>query len=230
MMWHRGRHWVWGTVVTLVALIGGGRGAQATILEFGGTGQDNNVDIPQSFGDFVTAAGPGISIANGATPDIDLTWDGGPNSSGHWEFYNDPDWQAAQLNAEVVNSPFTLTFTPNPGKGVIVDSFVFDNYPNWQGGNEFDWELLRDSTAGSTIASGFNIAVGDGEELLVNTGMTKGYFGPVVLRLTVRTGADGVSTSDAAIDNIAFRQVPEPATVSLVAAGLLALVGLRYRK
>jgi hypothetical protein len=205
--------------------------AQATILQFGGAGQTSNVDIPQSFGDFVTAAGPGISIANGATPDIDLSYDGGSTGSGHWEFYNDAEWQAAQLNAEVANSPFTLTFTPNAGKGVIVDSFILDNYASWQGGNDFDWELLRDSVAGSTIAAGFNITVPDGDDLLVNTGMTKGYFGPVVLRLTIRAGADGVSTSDVALDDIAFRQVPEPATALLAGVGLmLAGVAVWRRK
>jgi hypothetical protein len=209
----------------------GAADSRATILTFGGAGQTSNLAVPSTFGDFAAADSAGLTVSNGATPDINLTWSTAvPSATSRWEFYNDAEWKAAQLNGETANSPFYLTLTPNLGIGVIVDSFVFDNYVAWQGGANFSWALLQDNTAGTVIVSGSNIGVTDGQNLPVSTGMASAYFGTVVLRLNVHNDPDTVGTSDAAIDDIAFRQVPEPGAIVLAGIAVSMTFGFRMVK
>jgi hypothetical protein len=213
------------------ACLGLGANAQGTILTFGGAGQTSNLAIPSTFGDFAAADGPGLTVSNGATPNVDLTWTTAvPSASSRWEFYNDAEWKAAQINGETANSPFYLLFAPSPGFGVIVDSFVYDNYVSWQGGANFSWALLQDNTAGSVIVSGSNIAVADGQNLPISTGMASAYYGTVVLRLNVHNDPDTVGTSDAAIDDISFQQVPEPGAIALASIGVSMVLGFSMVK
>ena len=169
----------------------------ATILTFEGFA--SNVDIPDTFGDNIAAAETGISVSNGTTPNIDLTW------AGSWRFYNDATWSAAYLAGYNVGNKYDLQFTPDTGFGVLVDSFVFDDYANYAVGNKFNWFLYEDSDAGAVIASGTETTA-DGDKLTVNTGMATAYFGTVLLR--IEEHSDNVGGSyDQALDSISFSQV-----------------------
>ncbi len=177
--------------------------ANATVLTFEGTG--TNINIPNTFGDNIAAAETGISVVNGTTPNIDLTWS---SSGGTWQFYNDAEWTgAAQLDNFQTGNQFDLTFTPDAGFGVNVDSFVFDDYAGFAAGNTFDWTLFQNDAAGPVIASGSEVTA-NGQNLAVATGMGAPFAGPVLLRIEDTT--PGGSGADQAVDSISFTQAATP--------------------
>jgi hypothetical protein len=194
--------------------------ANATVLTFEGLGTGA---IPSGFGDNIAAAETGISVSNGTTENIDLTW------TGQWSIYNDSEWTAAYLQNYDVGQQYDLQFTPDTGFGVVVDSFVFDDYSNYGNPtNKFNWFLYEDSAAGAVIGSGTETTA-DGEKLTVNTGMATAYAGTVLLRIEEHSDNVG-GNYDQAIDSISFTQtVPEPSSVALLGLGGLALI-LRRRK
>lgn len=196
--------------------------ANATVLAFDGLG--TNATIPDTFGDNISAAETGVLVTNGTTPNIGLTWDG------NWEFYNDGEWSGAQLQAYGTGTNHDIIFTPDSGFAVLVDSFVFDDYAAFAGGNEFDWSLTEDTATGNLIGSGTGTTT-DGQDLTVNTGMTSAYEGIVVLRITESAGSTNASNADQAIDTVSFTQVavPEPSSTALLGLGGLALF-LRRRR
>jgi len=211
------------TILPLAALAGLAiaTSANATVMTFEGLG---TVAIPGGFGDNIAAAETGISVSNGTTPNIDLTWDGS------WAFYNDATWSAAYLQNYQVGAQHDLQFTPDTGFGVLVDSFVFDDYANYGNPtNQFNWFLYEDSDAGALIGSGTETTA-DGDNLTVNTGMATAYAGTVLLRIEEHSDDVGGSY-DQALDSISFTQqaVPEPTTTALLGLGGLALI-LRRRK
>ena len=67
------------TILPLAALAGLAiaTSANATVMTFDGKGTFKNTSIPDTFGDNIAAAETGISVSNGTTPNIDLTWTGG---------------------------------------------------------------------------------------------------------------------------------------------------------
>ena len=201
---------------------------QATTLTFEGMGK--NAAIPSNWGSNIAADQTGISVANEATPTVGLTWSA--SSGGTWEFYNDKEWTAAQMDGFTSGAKFDLLFTPAAGYAVQVQSFVFDDYAKYVGGSTFTWQVFKDSASGALINSGTNIIVADGQDLLINTGMASPYAGSVLLRLIGGTGKDG---QDAALDSITFTDplalsVPEPATMLLLGTGLVGLAGFRRFK
>lgn len=187
--------------------------AQASVLTFEGTG--TNVEIPGNWGSNIAADGTGFNVSNGTTPNVALGWSvgSGGTKEERWDFYNDSYWTGvAQLNDFDTGVSYYLTFTPDTGYGVLVDSFVFNDYAGWQGGNDFSWNLYEDVAGGTLIASG-SATTTDGQNLVINTGMATNHAGTVVLELVNNETSD--EGSDQALDDIAFRQVflfdpPEP--------------------
>ena len=206
------------TILVLAAFFLLAGSAQATTLTFEGMGK--NLNIPSTWGS---------DIFDGVTPPVGLTWSA--SSGGKWQFYNDAEWSAAQMDGFKSGAKFDLLFTPAAGYAVQVQSFVFDDYAGYDGGSTFTWQLFKDSANGALINSGTNIVVADGQDLLINTGMASPYAGPVLLRLIGGNGNDG---QDEALDSITFTQaafsVPEQATMLLLGIGLVGLAGFRRFK
>lgn len=188
--------------IILAALVGAAVAAQASILTFDGKG--TNGQIPADWGSNIAAAETGISISNGTTPNIALSWSVDGNE--RWEFYNDSEWSAAQMNDFRPSDKYQIALAPDAGYGVTFESFVFDDYTGWQGGNDFSWSLYQDTAGGTLIASGSETTT-DGQNLLVNTGMASAYYGTVVFEII---NNDTVINSDSAIDNVTFTQISDP--------------------
>jgi hypothetical protein len=166
----------------------------------------------------VSADGTAWSVSNGATPNIALLWSYETGTAQQrWDFYNDAEWPGvAQMNDTREGTKYWITFVPDSGYGVILDSFVFNDYTNWEGGSDFSWNLYQDSTNGTVISSG-NIITTDGQKLSINTGMSSAYSGNVVFEIFNNVLGNGEGSGEA-IDNISFHQeaVPEPAVTSLI--------------
>jgi len=198
--------------------------AQATTLGFGSKGV--NRAIPSTWGSNIAVAEAGIvdNLGLGWTPDVGLTWSATTATGVGWEFYNDAEWSAAQMDGFVSGAKFDLLFTPDAGYAVQVRSFVFDDYLGYKSGSKFTWQLFKDSASGALINSGTNISVTDGQDLLINTGMASPYAGPVLLRLIGVTGNDG---QDESLDTVTFTQaavsVPETVTLLPLASALIGL-------
>ena len=202
--------------------------AQATVLTFQGLG--TNTMIPEGYGDAVSAAGPAVLMGNGFTPNVSV--DFLPNGGDGFQTYNDPDWQAAQLDGSPPEGYFDVVFTPDDGYAVIVNSFEFDDYAEFAEGHTFDWSLIGN---GKQLAGATGVVVDPdmttdptgADNMVVNTGMTAPFAGALTLRITPTSG----DPFDRAIDDINFDQrvVPEPGTIGL-AAGCGALALLRRRR
>jgi hypothetical protein len=202
--------------------------AQATVLTFEGLG--TNTPIPDGYGDAVSAEGPAILRGNGFTPNVSI--DFVPNGGDGFQTYNDPDWQAAQLDGSPGAGYFDVVFTPDDGYGVIVNSFEFDDYAEYAQGHTFDWVLIGNDKllAGATgvvVAPDVTTDPTGADNLVVNTGMTAPFAGPLTLRITPTSG----DAFDRAIDDVNFDQrvIPEPASLGLAAA-CGAMMLLRRRR
>jgi glycerophosphoryl diester phosphodiesterase len=206
-----------------------------------------NVQIPAKWGSFNAVGVTGTTASGHGTPWVELSWSVKNNTGdAKWEFYNDTEWNgAAQFNDFTKAQGFDVLFTPASGFGIKFDSFVFDDYVGFDPiGSAFTWTLFRDDENGSIINSATQV-LADGQNLLINTGMTSAYAGPVLLRISAATNPAGqFGGFDSAITNLAFSMspvgggmgataaVPEPAGFVLVGLGvvLLAVAGRSARR
>lgn len=210
-------------IFTLVVAAAGSTSAFATTLTFEGTG--TNVNIPGGWASNAAAAGTGWNVANGATPNVALTWSHVGGTSPGWQFYNDSEWTGAQLNDfYATDRKFDLLLTPDAGFRVKLASFVFDDYVDYAAGNNFAWEIRQGSATGTVLAGGIETTA-NGQNLLVNTGV--GYVnGPILFRIWANSQPAGSDGFDQALDDIVIMQeaVPEPATMTALALGVAAML------
>jgi hypothetical protein len=203
--------------------------SKATVLTFQGLG--TNTRIPQFYGYNVTEPAQGIEMGNGFTPNVVV--DFFPNGDNGFQTYNDPDWQAAQLDGTPGTGSFDIIFTPEEGYGVKVNSFEFDDYAQYEQGHTFSWSLLGNDTelAGATgvvVPADTTTDPTGADNLVINTGMNSPFFGVVTLRIVPTAG----DPYDRAIDDVNFDQVavPEPAALAIVGLAATLLLGRRGRR
>lgn len=216
-------------LLTGVALAGAAPAAHATVLDF--TGVATNEPINASYGDRVITT---PNVVTDFSPLGDNGWQGYDEAT---ETYDGRDWfGVAQLDGD--GTAYDITFTPDPGFGVRVNSFEFDdyaNYPDPPAGHTFDWLVFAGSPS-NVLASGSETVPSDStpdtsgaDNYLVLTGMTDFHPGPVTLRI-MPTGGDAF---DRAIDDVSFDQaevVPEPAGLGLVGLPAGLLLRRRHRR
>jgi hypothetical protein len=216
--------------------------APASTLTFTGS-YGNNEDVPETYGsniavdtaEFVTSDG------TGATPNIALLW--APQfpglSDAEFEFHSGAAFQRSfgaenvpivQLDCNAGNDDPTITFTPDPGFAVAINSFDMGSADNSGPSDPYTW-MITISPASDPEAPVFTKETlphyrGDNsvEHVVLD------FVGQVGVAYVMRFDDGGVDSYNSAIDNLSFSQVPEPSAMGLLTAALLGVAALRRRK
>ena len=170
------------------------------------------------------------------TPNIVLQFDASENAT--WDTYdgnrvsatwsnNNWEWGVAQLQSPGVNSGavFDLHFQPDDGYAVAVDWFNLVDFSGFAEGHTVDWQLWEGVPTNGILMAGSTVVVPENSVLQIATNYARAVYNNVTLRI-VHLSGDG---SDLAIDDIGFRQVPEPSGMVLSIASTLCLVLVRRR-
>lgn len=192
-----------------------GRGAQAdTVLDFDvrPSGQVNNAQIIQTFGDAAAVSSEGVTVTGFGTPNINLTW---PSSGAvRWDYYIDSVWNAGQLNASTVGSFHELVFSPNsPSAAAVIKSFNFHPYYA-DSAERYAYNVTV--VTNSAVAWGpvnYNF-VDSGSKVPVSINYTGSIGQTLTLRLARVASSPGVGEAEGgsgniATDDINFAQLPE---------------------
>jgi len=200
------------------------------------------VDTPitSNFGSAASTSSAGITVTGAGTPNIDLTWGNNPNSGNpntpvDWQYYVDSRWQAAQLNNSFFQNggtttvPHTLTFTPNSGAAVTLESLNMISY--WVDDPAevftYHWQVI-DANTTAIVGQGdfsFSDQVAPYPVTLDVTGqadepLTLEFFRTVPSSNDIDLNPTG---QNIAMDDISFTQSPEPGVLSLLAVGVIGL-------
>jgi hypothetical protein len=123
-------------------------------------------------------------------------------------------------------STFWITFTPDAGYGVTLESFVIDLYVNGgAGGVTFNWAVRQDNTGGAILDSGTETGIFVGVDPVVSPNVS--YNGPLVLEMSF---SNTLNNGIVGVDDVTFTQylVPEPASLSLLMAGSAMMLRRRH--
>lgn len=164
----------------------------------------NRVSSDMQFGEFTYHYGEGT----GFTPNISLSY--GATEKSSIGYYNDKDWpQVAYLGtsfAQLSPRSFFLTFTPDPGYGVKINSFELFGYKDAIH-HGAEWTIHKGSPEGEVLDSGVIDIEGnyqEGRAIVTTSGAV--YDGTVVLEINHTRGSSG----GFAMDNVNFDQVKLP--------------------
>ena len=199
--------------------------AQATLLTFDGlpTGAVGTT-IGTSYGDRVTAAGAGVSLTSGATPNVVLSFvplvAGNPN----FEVYG--GGYSGLINALGDNSynvPGYVELTPDAGWDVVLESF---DLGSWSTSSYPNSQVRVVNTAGTTFLD---------TGLFTFPGNTVYTYPGSLVRSSSALRVYISDFGDLGLDNLRFSQVssvPEPGALALCLAGaglLLPLARMRQK-
>ena len=227
-------------LIAAVALLSSGnQTAHATILTF--QIDEEAVDTLGSletlypdYGDNVSSLTSGdytYGLGNGFTPNVVVgyTHEAGAGS-GHSYVDDDINWgdSVDYLHFED-GLNFWLTFTPDTGYGVTLNSFLIREYdhPSFEVlSPDVSWTVRQDSTLGAILATGTSASFTPGESRTISPNVN--YDGTVVLEISF-TGTDNQGAI--ALDDVNFDQyiVPEPSTAMLACAAMVGMATLVRR-
>ena len=208
-----------------------GSQAGATVLTFDIAGAANSSEMPQAYGDNVTATTMGgfsYGAAGGFTPNVAVSYASDVNgilnfwSTGYNDLFNVVENEADGQTG------YRIEFIAQAGFNVVLDSL---NMGNWGSAITVPGLSVADGS-GTVLFSATNIA------LPANSTPSSLFFdfGGISankLVLHVNTSGLGVNSDNVGLDNIQFSQstaVPVPAAAWLFGSGLFALAGLARRK
>jgi hypothetical protein len=214
--------------------------APATILNFqidGGNGARLDT-VLTNYGDHATNTTMvdgsytyHYDLGNGWTTNITLGYTLGSNAA-QMQDYQDGSWPwvAYLLGTGGTPRSYFLTFTPDSGFGVKINSWQMFGYSSGSGGTT-SWKLHQDSALGTIFDSGTGIAYGDTyANRTTFTTAGSNYMGTVVMELIQTAGGAG----GYGLDNLNFDQavaaIPEPASTALLALAGFGLLACRSRR
>ena len=222
------------SLLTIGILFSAATGSHATIVGFGQLG-GSNVTVPANLASNATAAGNGFVVSNGATPGIALTWDAA------WDIHTstffapienqtvggtlwDDEGNGPRIGQLDVGS-HTIGFSAAPGVSMILNSFDFGHTAETPGTTA--WNLsLTDSTATAVWQQSVTFTNGGTFTIAPNfTGVAGASYTLNFIRTSQTYNSDGRH----AIDNLSFRQVPEPSAALLAGMGVAGLLRRRRK-
>ncbi len=213
------------TVVSTFTLSydGGPNPPAGTILNF--TGLPNNPGND-------TALNDGYGDNASGTPNIMIAFSASAGDT--WDTYTGGNWASVgQLEGGSGAKVYDLTLTPDAGFDALVESFELLDWSSGGTGHSVMWELIGDDGSGEVVLLSDTVTIRRRKSKVVDTGMTSGFDGDLILRLTHLSG----DQDNLAVDNVAINQVitgqsllvPEPsALLVLMAGGGLALSRRKY--
>lgn len=210
--------------------------ANASIIGFANSA-GNNTTVPANLGAYATVDMDGVTVSNGATPNIGVTFDGG------WDYHHSDNFDVVENHtmggafdsdggpdiAQTDNAFHTIDFTADAGYAFVLNSFDF-GLSRETLGSETDWTFTLTDSSSNTVWSESVTLVngGSGDTRTITPGFT-GVMGEsytLSFELTEeRGGSFGAGRN--ALDNLSFSQVPAPGALALLGMGGLASVRRR---
>ncbi len=181
--------------------------------------QKDGTPIPSAYGSRPLST-PNIVtslIAEGGSESLPATW--------RYERATDGANEMAWLDSgeATANLPdFRITFTPDAGHAVVLEGFDFVHFGETDLAQSVQWGLYR----GESLLSSGTVALLKGERFHLDPSLSVPFTESLELRLTPQIGATSV-----AIDNLQFRQIPEPSSYFMgLLTTLAALIKHRSHK
>ena len=211
--------------------------SQATIIGFANS-FGNNTTLPGDIGSFATADMGGVTVMNGATPNIGLTWDDSWDYH-HASFFDvvedhtiggawDSDGGADIAQTDVQTQ--SVVFAVDAGFALVLNQFDFGlTRESLDQGNT--WTISLTNSAMNTVWTEtfhlLNEGSGDVRTLTPNFIGVPGETYTLTFNLDSEDAGQNYGPGRNALDNLSFNQVPEPATMSLLVLGGLSLLRRR---
>jgi len=220
-------------------LLGLASASNATIIGFANS-FGNNTTIAADLGSFATADIGGVTVSNGATPNIGVAFDSG------WDYHHSANFDVVEAHTaagafdsdgdpDVAQTDFghhTIGFSVDSGYAFILGSFDF-GLSRETVGSETDWTFTLTNSLNETVwtqsVTLINGGSGDTRTIVPGFSGVDGEDYTLTFDLTAeRGGTFGAGRN--AVDNLSFGQRVVPAPAALALLGMGGLVGLRRRR